>query len=467
MIAGAPYANFSLEFIEQRKQVCDVPMAPFAERGLESWPEMESLLGSMLEKNTAHRISSLEKCINLLENMSIPRLDPKSSAAESKDPKSNDPMPFLRSFVGNELKNKLPTPNASLWWGASGLGYAFLRGAMFSHDPTLIREAQYFSGLSKKWGDDGDEGFFSEALETTAEVVGPISICHRSEGVSLLEALIAHSTGDSVALAKSINKFLTGAHRMDSQLEYCFGKAGLLNAIEQLTYLTSDNAELVRVGEDVFNYMLNQIGGFRSLKESPIQYAGFAHGWAGILYALLSWARNYNPKLVGKLNPYLHELAELKTETPAGVHWPLRLDRPAREGDIPSWCNGTAGLTLLWAEAYRATSEEKWLALACETGKITATHHDRYSSLCCGIAGRAFALVDLYQITGDNSWLKKAEWCLTRARTPANPHIHSLFKGITGLELARLEIRNPSLMSFPLLATKNYGPPIRIKFNQE
>jgi serine/threonine-protein kinase len=459
MVAGAPYANFSLELIEQRKQVCEIPMTSFADRGLESWPEMESLLRRMLEKDSTQRISSLEECITILKQVRIP-----THKLKSKSLNLSDSIPFLRSFIGQSLQTKLPSPYASLWWGAGGLGYAFLRGSMFLNEPSLLREAQYFSRLSKKWASEGEEGFFSEAVDTTAEGVGPNSIMHRSEGLYLLEAIIAHSVGDSVTLARTVQNFLSGTHKLESRLEYCCGKAGLLNAIEQMTYLTTDNLDLIKVGEELSEVMMAEIRSVKSLKKSHIQYAGFAHGWAGIFYSLISWARNYKPQLVLELTPFLNELAMLKTQTPAGIHWPLRFDKPLREGDLASWCNGTAGFVLLWIEVYKATNDEKWLQLALEAGQITAAHHDRYSSLCCGAAGRSFALVSLYQETKDKSWLVKSEWCLGRARTAANPHIHSLYKGIPGLELARLELKNPDLMSFPLLATKNYGPPLRTNF---
>jgi serine/threonine protein kinase len=455
MMTGRSYVDFSLEQEVQMMEVMQKPMVSFARRGLPSWDDVEDLLKDMLAKDPAKRPQSVEECLVRLRSASLP---PVSSVAKSAG--QEDPMPLLRSYVGDSLSKPFPAPSASLVYGAAGVGYAFLRAACFLGEQKLLNESDFMTVRAREYIDAGPDGAFSEPLGITSKVVGPYSIHHRSEGVALQEALIAHSSNDVLSLRMACFRFINGVHEQPAEMEFAFGKAGLLNAILQLSFLVVENESLIKVGREIVGSMLAELDPEIPLSESPIRFLGFAHGWAGILYSLLAWSRAYDPDLLDHILPFLFKLEELKVKCPLGAYWPKHFDRPLHEGDSATWCNGTGGFVLLWSEAFEATRDNRWLALAREAGTMTALHHEMGYNVCCGLAGRAFCLASLYRVTGDLFWIEQASTCIGRAKPSRGSHLHSLFKGVIGLELARIELSRPEMMIFPTLANRNHGAPM-------
>ena len=59
LLTGSHYLDFSLEREEMMRQIAEDPMAPFATRGLDAWPEMEEVLAKALSKDPAKRYPSM------------------------------------------------------------------------------------------------------------------------------------------------------------------------------------------------------------------------------------------------------------------------------------------------------------------------------------------------------------------------------------------------------------------------
>jgi serine/threonine protein kinase len=457
--SGHTYVDFSVEGTTLLQQICDAPMVPLVERGFPEWGSLDPILSAMLAKDASQRPASIAECLAALRD--IPSL--------TDTPKKSAPIltlqdtPMLRSFANCIEIPKPPAPSASINYGAAGIAFALLKAAHVFNERTLAPEADNWAAHARLWMDAGPDGSFLVPLGVTKELTDPYAILHRSEGVALIEALVAHSSLNTNSLRSACERFLGGIHLEAAPLEFILGKAGLLNTIQQLSYLVIDNQPLRRVGTELAAAMIKEIGSYPSMEESPIQFVGFGHGWAGILYSLLAWGREYNPSLVTEVLPLLTELAAYRTTTRCGAFWPKRFDRPTREGDVSSWCNGTAGLTLLWSEAFSTTKDPQWLKVAREAATHTLSHHDTSITLCCGLAGRAYALATLFAVSGEEEWLAAAHDCLERAK-PEPCHVggfpHSLFKGYVGLELAKLEIQKPEAIVFPTLASKMYGEPL-------
>ena len=388
MITGRQYLHFSIGQNTQLREIIEKPMLCFAEVGADSWPEMEMLLRELLAKEPAQRPRDLSDCIERVRNMSIPAL---GEIANEETP-TKDRIPFIRSFVGEKLDRPLPAPSASIAYGIGGLSYAFTRLSLALDDRRFIPEADYTAACARRWMNEGPDGSFEPQLDLTEEVLGPYAIHYRSQGIGLVEALAAHLQGDVRGLQEACLSFLSGVHREDAELEFTTGKAGLLNALEQLSYLVRENTPLINAGNELASDMLTELRSVRSLSDHSVGFFGFAHGWAGILYSLLSWGKTYGPHLLPEILPLLQKLAAERVSATLGSYWPKHRDVPIEEGDSASWCNGTAGFVLLWTEAFSATGNREFLSLAKEAGLVTAFHQNQDYNVCCGLAGRAFAL---------------------------------------------------------------------------
>jgi serine/threonine-protein kinase len=449
-LTGRNYINFSYELEEQLKQVCESPMLPFTAHGAKAWPEMEELLAMMLHKIEEQRISSLEETISRLATISAPRMIEESDG-------TRDPIPFIRSYRGERFAQPIEAPSASVFFGIGGLAYAMLNSSICLEEPELFPEADYLTASSKLWITSDPSGSCNPEADIPDHVLGSNSIFHRVEGSSLMEALVAHTMGDGQTLRNSCLRYVSGIHQNNAEAEFAFGNAGLLNAFLQLSFLVKENEVIISQGNELAQDILSEIQSYSSIAESPIRFIGFAHGWCGILYSLLSWGGHYNTDVVKAVLPFLHALNEHKVSCQMGSLWRAHFDHPVESGDTPSWCSGSGGFVLLWTEAFAATNDEFWLTLAREAGRHTALHQDLAFDLCCGLAGRAFCLGTLYRFTGEMEWLEQARNCASRAKPIPGGYLHSLFKGIPGIELARVELNRPHAITFPFLASDRYG----------
>ena len=86
--------------------------------------------------------------------------------------------------------------------------------------------------------------------------------------------------------------------------------------------------------------------------------------------------------------------------------------------------------------------------------------------LCCGFAGRAYALLEVHRRTSDPVWLHRAEALAERAvavapqmQTAEHPR-HSLYKGELGLALLIADLDHPSAATMPMFGQEtDFGNP--------
>ena len=103
--------------------------------------------------------------------------------------------------------------------------------------------------------------------------------------------------------------------------------------------------------------------------------------------------------------------------------------------------------------AHQVTGAEQLLRLA--QGAAWHTWEEagaNGSSLCCGWAGRAYALLNLYKCTGDSAWLERARELGRRAAAGASlaSTKHSLYKGEVGSALLAADLAQPVSSCMPL-----------------
>jgi len=120
---------------------------------------------------------------------------------------------------------------------------------------------------------------------------------------------------------------------------------------------------------------------------------------------------------------------------------------------VASWCNGAAGFVHLWLAAERVLGGDDhrdWALRAAWTAQAAATAP---GDLCCGFAGRAYALLAMHRQTGDDRWLARArvhaEQAVSSVRV-STLRRDSLYKGEIGVALLAAELEDPEYACMPL-----------------
>lgn len=298
------------------------------------------------------------------------------------------------------LRERL-SPSASLGEGMAGTAYALWRLG----EPRLAR----------RWADAARQDSGRRAFHTRlAPATRRTSTMFGQAGVRWVAAMVgggphtrayAHSLGDGC-----------------TRLEFASGTAGQLLTGLLLVRERPDQAirRLLARNADRLDRALRR----RSRTPwTPRDATGFAHGWPGVLFALLAWHRAAGSSPSPDSIDALSRLARLWS--------PYTIETPALRA---SWCNGAAGATLLWVAAFESTGDPVFLRLARRTARAAVAASGHASTLCCGDTGVAFALLAMARIDPGAAWRDPASALCARAIGQAvMPHPFGLFHGHAGL----------------------------------
>jgi serine/threonine-protein kinase len=225
------------------------------------------------------------------------------------------------------------------------------------------------------------------------------------------------------------------------------------------------------LGNSVLDQVWHDLGTMPSLVDHPpLRYLDIAHGWAGILYASLQWCELTGQPTPAGLEERLHELARLAETAGRGLRFPIRLrklgvSRP--EDYLSSWCNGSAGQVFLWTLAHRYFRDHSFGRLAEGTALHAWEQSIDFDSLCCGLAGSAYALLNLYRHTGELVWLNRARQLADRAMawTKSSEMPDSLYKGTLGVAVLAADILVPEHAAMPIFEAE--GWPVRNRLSSD
>jgi serine/threonine-protein kinase len=104
--------------------------------------------------------------------------------------------------------------------------------------------------------------------------------------------------------------------------------------------------------------------------------------------------------------------------------------------------------------------------LAERAGFDVAESKNPLGNLCCGYAGQAYALVNLYKHTLDRSWLRRAQnqaqlaarsmVALAQAGTDRQLALRteSLYKGELGIAVLASDLQNPEFAAMPFFESE-------------
>lgn len=390
-------------------------------------------------------------------------------------------------------------PTASVNYGAAGVAVALHRMALAGDDAELLAAADLWAsraeeelreadaadpgpGAATTRGRDGEaaptakgvegppagaasEAFYAPEIEITPETVGRASPWHATAGVHAVRARVARSMGDPAGLESAVRAYVESSTAGHAGLDLTLGVAGSLLHAALLLDLAAgapevDAAPLRGLGEDLRRDLWERIEAMPPIRRSDVGHLGIAHGWAGFLYALLHWSRASGTRPPDGITERLEQLAGLAEPAGRGLSWPWRMDAPsAGPNHMPGWCNGSAGHVFLWTLAARVLEDDRHLELAEGAAWDAWDAPDRAASLCCGLVGRGYAMLELHRSCGGDGWLRRARDLARLAAADGSfeeEWPRSLYKGELALAVLAADLERPREAAFPFFGDEGW-----------
>ena len=473
LVTGAHYLDFSLEQDEMLRQIAEDPPLPFSGRGLEPWPELEEVLATALRKDPQDRFPTLDALESRLAELAS-----SEGAAGAREPAVD--LAHADRLLGDMLHRLGPdgpyfpdglpaAPTCSVNYGAAGIAYALYRLSTLREEPQLLALADLWVTRALAHGDDPD-AWHSDAIDVTAERVGPISTFHTAAGAYCVAALVSHARGDAGGRRLAVEGLLRSSAAPCPSLDVTLGRSSTVLACANLLPAIGPAdpeaaAALEELGDRTLAGVWDELDGFGAIRDCPeLRHLGIAHGWAGVLYVTLRWSALTGMPLPAAMERRLDELARCAEPAGRGLRWKVIAGGPGGRY-MNGWCNGSAGYVHLWTLAHRLHPDGRFLELA-EGAAWNAWEADAsISTVCCGRAGRAYALLDLYRHTEDEAWLRRARVLADRAAAESAPgesegHDDSLYKGRLGPALLAADQAAPHDACLPFFEAEAWPEPV-------
>ena len=438
----------------------------FLDVGLSPSPAVEAVLNRALAKEPAARFASVAEFAAAFQVA--------TSTDQRRQPQARDALieasqalyETLIARTRRDPAQALPAPTASVTYGGAGLAYGLMRLARVREDPELLALADLWSvRAAARVRQDG--AFSNAELGITPETVGRSSPYHTMSGVHWVQACIAQAINDVVGFKQACEDLTRVSQELSTNPDLTLGRAGTLLAFSSVIDLGRsvplvDLSSVQASGDRLATALTAQLESLAPVAEEPtLRFLGIAHGWSGIVYALLRWGEATGFPIGPGLVTRLGEVASAAEPVGDGLRWP-RLRREGRSHSVdfvPSWCNGSAGFVHLWLTAERVLGDAGYRELAEGAARDALGPIDTGVDLCCGLSGRAYALLALHRASGDDIWVREARTLALRALRPRMldaPFALSLYKGAVGPVVLAEELRAPMNASMPLFESERW-----------
>jgi len=338
---------------------------------------------------------------------------------------------------GALFREGLPQPPELGQFRRGRIAYALYRIACLRDEPRLLR----WRFLDDRAARDAtrDDAFVNREMELTPEIVGRISPIIAKAALHLVQALVETAAGNDDAAGHAVARFLQAIDRP------CLEARPDPRPLRHGPGGRSPAGELPDPGDAMHQACARPAPpgcsgcGARSSPSIRSNRGGTGqsrHGSRlGRLRTRRSVARRDGMALPASFETRLAELFACARPRGRGLEWPWRqgAERPEREMTMPGWCNGAAGMVHLACLARRVLKDDRWLEPALGAAWQAWEAGSGPVDLCCGLSGRAHALLELHRSVGDDLWLDRARVLIDRAveaaphmRTPEHPR-HSLY----------------------------------------
>ena len=485
LLTGTSYLNFSPESDEMLRQIVEEAPLPFSRQGLEPWLEVETLLSKALSKDPSQRFASVADFAMQLEQVAATTAEstPLILVQETEPAEYSDAISMLNEFLqqvqpgGDWFETGVTTaPTASVNFGSAGIAYALYRIASIRNNASLLSLADIWAVRAAH--NVNDQSFYSPELDITPETVGQISAYHTASGIHCVQALISHAMGDMASQQAAIDAFIAASKASCECLDLTLGQSSillagslLLDTIPNLSWF--DKTPLLDLGNQKLQEIWSKINSFDPIPTcSDMRMSGIAHGWAGFLYATMRWCQSSGQILPKQVKERLQELADCREVLGQGMRWPWEIPQKGvrTSNYMPGWCNGSAGFVYLWTLAYQIFHDTDFLTLAEKTAWNVWEEPDSVGNLCCGLAGRAYALLNLYKYASEKNWLYRAQGLANKAASSMRMldlngdslyksfgiRPDSLYKGNVGIAVLAADLEHPESACMPFFDSEGW-----------
>lgn len=455
-LTGRHYLDFSLERNEMLRQIVEDAPLPIARFPLRHLDAITAVIFKALAKDPTDRFSSLDDMESAL--LSIETANGANHGGDG--PASHHKMAidaYYRKYLNavesvrySHFSDAKDTPLASINYGAAGTAFCLHRISRATADPVLLAESDKWAVWSRGLAGYAN-AFVQNELGLTSQRVSDISIYHGIAGVLTTTAIIGASCGNAIACQEAIEA-LVSLRSNGKECEVTFGKAGFLLGIstvleEMPLGLNIETEPLRNIGRELCADISTKLIDDNFVETNG--FLGIAHGVAGVAYSVLRWHRIDNKFHTDNVKVSLAKLESVGRKVGRGMRWPRQL---RHHECVSGWCNGSAGFVHLWALAFELFTDERYLSLAEAAAWDTWDSNELGYDLCCGSAGRAYALIRCYQATGNAAWLEKAHDVALSAVLMVDsiePNIGGVIKGTAGVALLAAELGNPEDAKMP------------------
>lgn len=461
LLAGRHYIDFSVEKEKMYQQILYDEPVSFATCDLNLPKKLDNVFAMALSKDPSNRFASLNDFAASLIKIRNDIFSDNRYFAINKSNSGERFLQFMTDTYGwqSSLLEKgfsLP-PTCSVNFGAAGIAYMFYRMACIREDTHLLDLADVWANKAEAYKSNHDRAFYSDEIEINETTVGRNSIYHGAAGIHLVQCLVNSCKGDHSSLYDSLDQYLKTSKEPSDKIDVALGKAGLLAGFAILykdmkALKLFDFNPIILSANRMMNELWNVLDPYAGIHEkNEVDYFGIAHGWAGILYATLYWCsvsgQNLPPQFMNRVEQMHDSMLENKSMT----WWPVTA---AETRPWTGWCNGSAGHVFLWSLLYRHFKDEKYLDIAERTAQhVLQDTRGKIYNLCCGVAGHAYALLCLYNLTGEKEYLEHTmdlkQRILDNLSFPSE-RINSLYKSMPGAAVLFCELERPELAKMPL-----------------
>lgn len=465
LVVGAYYQDFSMGREAMLREVVERPPIPFAERGREPWPDLEAVLFRALSKEPAERYPSMAAFARALDAVAQPSPRPAGTSEPSPLADAIDALLAEVGFEGERLAAEPERgPTASVNYGAAGVASALLRIAAAREDPRLLALADAWCARAEALA-ERDDAFENAEVDLTADTIGTAAPLHARSGVAAVRAAVARALGDDAMQRAATEAFAEASGSGHKGYDLAIGRAGtILAAALMLDALPSSVPRdgILHTGREHLEALWSWLDGLGEIAESEVGNLGVAHGWAGFFYATLQWHRASADPLPAALPDGLEQLARLAEPSTStrGLAWPWSLrEAEGPSTSMPGWCNGTAGHAALWCLAHEILGEPRHLELAVGAAWDVWDAPDVAGTLCCGLVGRAYALLRVHRATNDDLWLRRARRLGERAAAFGqfeDDFPLSLYKGRLALAMLAADLERPEGAAHPFFEQERW-----------
>lgn len=476
VLTGKEYLEFSLVEATAYRQIAYGRPLPFARRGVLPWPEMESALGKALSKTPSDRFASIRDFADAVSHAAraiavSPRAAPsgrdiQAPTRSSSRGWSTAVLAPLLAMSDAAVSDVWAAPNASVEFGAAGGAVALLHLAAAQQRADYLACADVWAARAVQ-ASSSAAAFANPARGIHQQLIGRGSLFHGRAGVHATQALVARALGNRRVQGDAIAQFLACSRGTHRQFDLTLGTAGILYGCAALVGVPGElphglRTMLLEHGETQLTNLWARLDAATPLAaQKRARATGMAHGWAGLLYASLAWSLVTDVPLAEPLYDRLLELAALGRPAQGGLVWPERLGGAPKAGPIghAGWCSGGAGFVHLWTLAFEVLREQRFLHLAERTGQTASQVGGDAVDLCCGLAGRAYSLLNLYRYTGGAEWLRSAKVLAARAIVFAKADLGNLrlYKGPLGVVTLEADLGVPHVARMPFFELEGWS----------